>query len=78
MKLLRNTAIIIAVVLILGSVGSCDLNRITLAQALWQVAIGFVFAFVAWFCHRVIVLRQMAKRRRARKSNTQPKERYYA
>lgn len=80
MKLIRNIAIIIAVALIFGAVGTCDLNRITFAQALWQIAIGFVFVFVAWFCHRVIVYRSIVqKRKKARKSNTQQKERrYYA
>ena len=76
MKLIRNIAIIMAVELIFGSAGSCDLNRITLAQALWQMALGFACIFIAWLCHRVMVLRRMARRRRA--NNQQKERRYYA
>ena len=76
MKYIRNIAIIVGMVLIYGTMGSVEIKAISDAQANIQMLISFVILGVGWLCHRVIVHRQIVRKRRRQVRKV--KERYYA
>lgn len=75
LKFIRNICGIASFVVVIGAAGSSDLNRITNAEAIKMIVFSIILAFIAWVCHRVIVIRRIARRRRLRKATANPANR---
>lgn len=68
LKHIRNICGLASAILVVGTAGSSDLNRITNLEINQLLSIAIALGVVAWICHRLIVMHRISKRRNARKA----------